>query len=78
MSKKPFRQRETVQNGKLQVQKGVVSTGLVKYTGTKVLSVSFFFPPQHLLYSRHSANCFANDSSSHETFEIELTVFLFQ
>lgn len=41
MSKKPFRQRETVQNGKLQVQKGVVSTGFVKYTGTKVLSVSF-------------------------------------
>lgn len=38
----------------------------------------FFFPPQHLLYTRHSANCFANDSSSHETFEIELTVSLFQ
>lgn len=43
MSKKPFRQRETVQDGKLQVQKGVVSARFVKYTGTEVLSVSFSF-----------------------------------
>lgn len=48
--KETLQQRETVQDGKLQVQKGVVSAGFVKYTGTEVLSVSFSFTLLNIYY----------------------------